>query len=267
MSAMPTRFASGCERSVTRPRTPLTPRSSERPDTGGYAWRLDSIATISAPSETVKGSRDERAEGAADELACEGHLVAVVAERLRRREDRLGRGEAGVVVERAPFERLVRRRDRPGGGRHAAEHDAHVVGPPVLDLRRRGDGHEREAPGLAIHRLEERAASLERRVGDPYGRDELALLDRVLLALPPARCDEELAELQRAPADAGSDLDLRVVRDQRRREIGRSDHHALRRTEDRVIAVLAFRRETARAAFEPAGHGLVAEVPAAVALE
>src|SRR5947209_12396322 len=113
MSAMPTRFASGCERSVTRPRTPLTPRSSERPDTGGYAWRLDSIARISASSETVITSRDERAEGAADELACEGHLVAVVAERLRAGEDEVGRGEAGVVVERAPFELLVRGQDPP----------------------------------------------------------------------------------------------------------------------------------------------------------
>src|SRR5438128_2522494 len=199
--------------SAPGPRTPLPPRSSERPDTGGYAWRLDSIATISVSSETVKGSRDERAERAANELACEGHLVAVVAERLRRCEDQVGRGEAGVVVERAPFELLVGRRDRPGGGSHAAEHDAHVMRLAILDPRRCRDRNEREAPRLAVHRLEERAASLERRVGDPHRRDELALLDRVLFALPPARRDEELSELHRAAADAGGDLDLRVVRD------------------------------------------------------
>ena len=41
------------------------------------AWRIS--AGMSASSETLKGSRDERAERAADELAGEGHLIAVVA--------------------------------------------------------------------------------------------------------------------------------------------------------------------------------------------
>src|SRR5438093_9784073 len=126
------------------------------------------MARISASSATVKGSRDERAKRAADQLAREGDLVAVIAKGLRVSEDRVGRGEAGVVVEHAPFELLVRRRDPPRGRRHAAEDDPHVVRLAAMDLRRGGDGHETEAPGLTVHRLDERAVSVERGVGIPY---------------------------------------------------------------------------------------------------
>src|SRR5258705_13981644 len=84
---------------------------------------------MSVSSAGLKGSRHERAKGAADQLTGERHLVAVVAERLRVREDEVGSGETGVVVERASLEQLVRGGPPPPALRDTPAPHPHVRRP------------------------------------------------------------------------------------------------------------------------------------------
>src|SRR5581483_9190908 len=211
--------------------------------------------------------RDELAERAADQLARERDLVAVVAQRRRVAEQRVRGGETGVVVEGGAVELLLRGGHAPRHRRDAAEHETHVARLAVADACGRRDRDEREAPRLPLHRLEVRAAALERLLGHAHRGDELARPQRVLAPHAAARGDEEVGELAAPATEARRDLDLRVAGDERGREVGRRHHPALVRADDRVVAVLAVDGEAAVAALEPARHALVAEVPAAVPLQ
>src|SRR5207253_9958198 len=89
-------------------------------------------------------------------------LVAVVAKRRRAGEHTIGRVGAGGVVESRSLEAFFGCAHAPGNWGHSTHDQADVTRHTALDLRRRRDGDVREAPGLAIHRLETGAASRER---------------------------------------------------------------------------------------------------------
>src|SRR5207244_2077261 len=210
---------------------------------------------------------DEGAQRATDELAGERDLVAVVAQWRRAGEDALGGIGARGVVERAALEALLGGEHAPGHRRDATHHDAHVARHPAIDPRGRRDRDEGEAPGLAVHRFEVRALSRERSLGHAHLHDQLGRAKGVLSALTTVWRDEEVGELHAALAARARQRDLRVVRDQRRYQIRGRDHRAFACADDRVVAVLTIDREAPRATFEPAHRPLVAEVPAAVALQ
>src|SRR5205807_8339830 len=92
--------------------------------------------------------------------------------------------------------------------------------------RGRGDGDERERPGLALHRLDVDAPPLERALRHTHRGDELPRADGVLAPLAAPGRDEQLRELHAPLAEARRDLDLRVARDERGLEIGWRAHPA-----------------------------------------
>src|SRR5438477_6692320 len=177
--------------SRSRTRTRPSPSPSAGPREG--SWR-SARSRNSRAGIAERSGRDEGAKGAANELARERELVAVVAERRRSGEDTLGGVRTRGLVELAALESFLGRGDPPRDRGDAPEDDAHVSRHATLDAGRGGDGDEREAPRLAVHRLLVRTLPRERGFGDADLGDELARPERVLAPLAAMRRDEEVRE-------------------------------------------------------------------------
>src|ERR1051326_6904172 len=194
------------------------------------------VNTANAANRMRSNGLEQRAP---DEIFRERDFVDVVLHGRPALERDLGRLLRGGIIDRLAAQVRFGLRHAPRNRRDTAQNDARVAHRAARALDDRRDAYDRVIPRLALADfvVESLAAGLRQR--HLKLRDDVRRAENVLAPGVHLRRHKKFLQRDRLFSGRAGDLDLRVERDQRGREIRRVDDVARAAAEDRMIAVVA----------------------------